>query len=105
MFADMLGNVQVLIRNIGLAVVFSLSLVTANAMAMAMRERVTEIAVLKAIGFSRARVLFLVLGEAFLISMLGGVVGVAVGCVFLQAMNQAIPNSSRLLSMNSQDSG
>lgn len=91
MFADMLGNVQVLIRNIGLAVVFSLSLVTANAMAMAMRERVTEIAVLKAIGFSRARVLFLVLGEAFLISMLGGVLGVALGCVFLQAMNQAIP--------------
>ena len=91
MFADMLGNVQVLIRNIGLAVVFSLSLVTANAMAMAMRERVTEIAVLKAIGFSRARVLFLVLGEAFLISMLGGVLGVALGCLFLQAMNQAIP--------------
>jgi putative ABC transport system permease protein len=91
MFADMLGNVQVLIRNIGLAVVFSLSLVTANAMAMAMRERVTEIAVLKAIGFSRARVLVLVLGEAFLISMLGGILGVALGCLFLQAMNQAIP--------------
>ena len=91
MFADMLGNVQVLIRNIGLAVVFSLSLVTANAMAMAMRERVTEIAVLKAIGFSRTRVLVLVLGEAFLISLLGGVLGVALGCLFLQAMNQAIP--------------
>jgi putative ABC transport system permease protein len=58
---------------------------------MAMRERVTEIAVLKAIGFSRGRVLILVLGEAFLISMLGGLFGVAVGCVFLQAMNQAIP--------------
>ena len=45
-FSDMLGNIQAYIRNIGLAVVFSLSLVAANAMAMSMRERTTEIAVL-----------------------------------------------------------
>ena len=91
MFVDMLGNVQVLIRNIGLAVVFSLSLVTANSMAMAMRERVTEIAVLKAIGFPRSRVLFMVLGEACAISMLGGFLGVGMGCLFLQGMNRLMP--------------
>ena len=91
MFVDMLGNVQVLIRNIGLAVVFSLSLVTANSMAMAMRERVTEIAVLKAIGFPRSRVLFMVLGEACAISMLGGFLGVGLGCLFLQGMNRLMP--------------
>jgi len=88
---DMLGNVQVLIRNIGLAVVFSLSLVTANSMAMAMRERVTEIAVLKAIGFPRSRVLFMVLGEACTIAMLGGFLGVGMGCLFLQGMNRLMP--------------
>ena len=91
MFVDMLGNVQVLIRNIGLAVVFSLSLVTANSMAMAMRERVTEIAVLKAIGFPRSRVLFMVLGEACAIAMLGGFLGVGMGCLFLQGMNSLMP--------------
>jgi putative ABC transport system permease protein len=91
MFVDMLGNVQVLIRNIGLAVVFSLCLVTANSMAMSMRERVTEIAVLKAIGFPRSRILFMILGESSLIAMLGGLLGVTMGCLFLQGMNSAAP--------------
>ncbi len=87
MFTDMLGNVQAYIRNIGLAVVFSLSLVAANAMAMSMRERTTEIAVLKAIGFSRRRVLVTILGEACSITLLGGLMGIAIGCSFLQLMH------------------
>ncbi len=91
MFTDMLGNIQAYIRNIGLAVVFSLSLVAANAMAMSMRERVTEIAVLKAIGFSKGRVLGLILGESCLIAMLGGLFGVGVGCAFLQVLHIGIP--------------
>ena len=84
MFTDMLGNIQQYIRNIGLAVVFSLSLVAANSMAMSMRERTTEIAVLKAIGFPRARVLLMILGESCLIALLGGVLGMALGCAFLE---------------------
>ena len=88
MFTDMLGNVQEYIRNIGLAVVFSLSLVAANAMAMSMRERTTEIAVLKAIGFSRQRVLAMILGEACSITFLGGILGVGMGCLCLQMMHQ-----------------
>jgi len=88
MFTDMLGNVQAYIRNIGLAVVFSLSLVAANAMAMSMRERTTEIAVLKAIGFTRARVLGMVLGESCAITLLGGALGVLLGCACLQIGHQ-----------------
>lgn len=91
MFVDMLGNVQVMIRYIGLLVVLCLTLVSANSMAMAMRERVTEIAVLKAIGFSRQRVLLLVLGEAFLVSFVGGFLGVAMGCGLLHMMHLALP--------------
>ena len=87
MFTDMLGNIQAYIRNIGLAVVFSLSLVAANSMSMSMRERTTEIAVLKAIGFSRARVIFLVLGEACGIALMGGILGVGMGCGFLEALH------------------
>ena len=88
MFTDMLGNIQAYIRIIGLAVVFSLSLVAANAMAMSMRERTTEIAVLKAIGFPRARVLRMVLGESCLISLLGGTLGVLLGCLFLELLHR-----------------
>lgn len=87
MFTDMLGNIQEYIRNIGLAVVFSLSLVAANSMAMSMRERTTEIAVLKAIGFRRGRVLLMILGESCLISLLGGLLGVALGCAFLELIH------------------
>ena len=79
MFADMLGDVQTYIRFISLAVVFALSLVAATAMAMSMRERTMEIAILKAIGFSRRRVLALVLGESTLIAMIGGLLGIAGG--------------------------
>ncbi|MGE3315923.1 MAG: ABC transporter permease, partial [Planctomycetaceae bacterium] len=87
MFTDMLGNIQAYIRNIGLAVVFSLSLVAANAMAMSMRERTTEVAVLKAIGFSRARVLGMILGESCMITLFGGLIGIFLGCLFLQTLH------------------
>jgi putative ABC transport system permease protein len=79
MFAKFAGNLQVYVRNIGLAVVFALTLVAGNAMAMSMRERTTEIAVLKAIGFQRWLVLVMVLGESVLIALVGGTVGVAAG--------------------------
>jgi putative ABC transport system permease protein len=79
MFSKFAGNLQVYVRNIGLAVVFALTLVAGNAMAMSMRERTTEIAVLKAIGFQRWLVLVMVLGESILIALMGGSVGVAAG--------------------------
>jgi putative ABC transport system permease protein len=87
MFTDMLGNIQMYIRVIGLAVVFALSLVAGNTMAMSMRERTTEIAVLKAIGFSRNRVLWLVLGEACAIAIFGGLLGILVGAGCLEMMH------------------
>jgi putative ABC transport system permease protein len=75
MFVEMVGNVQGFVRNTAMAVVFSLVCVAANAMAMSLRERTREVAVLKAIGFQRGRVLGLVLGESLSIALLGGVVG------------------------------
>jgi putative ABC transport system permease protein len=75
MFSEMMGDLKGMIRNIGLAVVFSLILVAGNAMAMALRERTTEVAVLKAIGYSKSLVLMLVLAEAMLVAGVGGVLG------------------------------
>jgi putative ABC transport system permease protein len=91
MFTDMLGDVQEYIRNICIVVVFSLTLVSANAMAMSMRERTIEIAVLKAIGFPRGRVLSMILGEACLMAGAGGLVGLAVGGLCLQGVHSLAP--------------
>jgi putative ABC transport system permease protein len=79
MFEEMLGDLRGMIRLIGLAVVFSLLCVAGNSMAMSMRERTGEVAVLKAIGFDRGLILFLVLTESILVAGLGGVIG-ALGC-------------------------
>ncbi len=75
MFADMLGDLKSAIYGIGLAVVVALLFVAGNAMAMAMRERTSEVAVLKAIGFPKGLVLFLVMTEAVLVAGLGGAIG------------------------------
>ena len=76
MFEDMMGDLKGMIRIIGLAVVVSLLCVAANSMAMSMRERTSEVAVLKAIGFNRRLILFMVLSEAVLVAGLGGAIGV-----------------------------
>ena len=73
---SMAGDLSVLVNGIGLAVCFAILLVTANTMSMAVRERHTEIAVLKTLGFTNAEVLGLVVSEALLIGAAGGVLGI-----------------------------
>jgi putative ABC transport system permease protein len=75
-FISMAGNLAFLLNGIGLAVTFTILLVTANTMSMAVRERRTEIAVLKTLGFKSGQVMGLVVAEALLIGLLGGLIGV-----------------------------
>jgi putative ABC transport system permease protein len=81
-FLEMMGNVKLLVRSIALAVLFTVVLIVANTMAMSARERVTEIAVIRALGFGRGQVLGLVLSEAVVLALLGGVLGVAIAYPF-----------------------
>ena len=74
-FAGMWGNVKLLMGTIGMAVVFAILLVTANAMMMNQRERTAEVAVMKTVGFSDARVFRLVIVEAAVISLTGSALG------------------------------
>ena len=74
-FVKQMGNIQFLINAIGTVVFFTLLLVTGNTMAIAVRERTNELAILKALGFSDRFVLLLVMGESLLIASLGGVLG------------------------------
>lgn len=74
-FISMMGNVSMLLTILGSAIVFAIVLVTINTMMMAARERTTEIAVLKTLGFTDGLILLLVGAEALLLSLAGGVIG------------------------------
>lgn len=74
-FIQMMGNVSMLLSILGSAIIFAILLVTVNTMMMAARERTTEIAVLKTLGFRDGLVLQLVAAEAMILSLAGGVIG------------------------------
>ena len=78
-FISLAGNLALLLNGIGLTVAFTILLVTANTMSMAVRERRTEIAVLKTLGFPGATVLRMILGEGLLLGLLGGGFGLGFG--------------------------
>jgi putative ABC transport system permease protein len=81
-FVAMLGNVKAFILSICGAVVFTILLVSANTMAMSIRERTREVAVLKTLGFRRETILGLFVGEAVTLALVGGILG-ALGAVGL----------------------
>ncbi|HXY41778.1 MAG TPA: FtsX-like permease family protein [Vicinamibacteria bacterium] len=74
-FVKQMGNIEFLILAIGSVVFFTLLLVTGNTMAIAVRERTGELAVLKAVGFPDGFVMALVLAESLLIAAVGGGAG------------------------------
>jgi putative ABC transport system permease protein len=78
-FMNQVGNIKFMIVAIVSAVLFTLFvLVLANTMAQAVRERTSEIAVMKTLGFSNTLILALVLGESLLISIVAGGLGLVV---------------------------
>lgn len=86
-FATMWGNVSLLMNTIGMAVVFAILLVTANAMMMSARERTREVAVLKTIGFTDQRLFGLVMLEAGIIALTGAVIGLGGAKLLYRATN------------------
>ena len=90
------GNIEFLIMVIGSVVFFTLLLVTGNTMAISVRERTGELAILKAIGFKDGSILFLVLAEALAIALFGGLLGLGLAMLLIpvvaQALNGLLPN-------------
>ncbi len=74
-FLRQLGNLNLILTGITIAVFFSILLVTGNTMSQAVRERIPELAVLKTIGFGDGSVLGLVLAESLLMCVIGGLAG------------------------------
>jgi putative ABC transport system permease protein len=88
-FAKQIGDIGALISRILAAVFFTILILTGNTMAQSIRERIPELAILKTVGFSDARVTGLVLGEAALLLLLGGGVGMGAAVAMLPMVNQS----------------
>lgn len=95
-WVNQMGNIKFLILSIGSIVFFTLLLVTGNTMAISVRERTGELAILKAIGFKDGTVLILVLVEALVIALVGAVFGLALATLAIPvlgaALNGLLPN-------------
>lgn len=85
-FLSFLGNVKAFLMSICAAVTFTILLVTANTMAMSVRERIREVGILKTLGYTNGDILSIVLGEAAVLSLLGGIVG----CLLAQLLTGVI---------------
>ncbi len=77
-FASMFGNLDLLLGSITLAVLITTLFVAGNTMAMSVRERTTEIAVMRTLGYPARTIFALVAGEGLLMAVVGGIVGVAI---------------------------
>lgn len=84
-FAEQMGNIGAITMAILTAVFFTILLVAGNTMAQAVRERINELGVMKAIGFTDGQVLGMVLAESLLISLAGGVIGLVLGWLAVSA--------------------
>jgi putative ABC transport system permease protein len=87
-FVATLGNVKAFILGICGAVVFTILLVSANTMAMSVRSRTREVAVLKTLGFTGQRLLSLFVGEAVGLAVAGGALGVIAAIPLIQALTR-----------------
>ena len=86
-FTAMFGNLNLLLGSIAAAVVITTLFVAGNTMAMAVRERTTEIAVMRTLGFQRGTIFGIVAGEGLLMSVAGGVLGVALAKALVNSGN------------------
>ncbi len=88
-FINSIGNVKAFILSICFAVVFATLLVSATTMAMSIRERTREVAVLKTLGFTRQSILKLYIGEAVLVALTGGTLGCLLALLLVSGLAHA----------------
>jgi putative ABC transport system permease protein len=89
-FTKQFGNIALIVTLILGAVFFTLLLVSGNTMSQSVRERISELAVLKTLGFDDRTVLGVVLSESILIMLLGGLLGLGVGWAVVQGLTKQL---------------
>lgn len=80
-FAKQVGDVTTIMLAILSAVFFTILLVAGNTIAQSVRERTEELGVLKALGFTNRQVLALVLAEACVLAVVGGLLGLGLAWI------------------------
>lgn len=98
-FANQMGNIGKLLTFVAAAVFFTMLLVTANTMGQAIRERINEIGVMKTLGFSGTGVTLMILGEAILVTALGGVIGLGLAALASKGLGAAVAQFFPVLGM------
>jgi len=100
-WANQMGNIGAILMAVATAVFFTMLLVTANTMGQSIRERLNEIGVMKTLGYSSFAVTALVLGEALLVTALGGVIGLGLAALFSTLLGNAVAQFFPVLGMPS----
>jgi putative ABC transport system permease protein len=101
-FVSFIGNIKLFLISICAAVTFTILLVSGNTMAMAVRERIREVGVLKTLGFTTEKILGIIVGEAVAIAFFGGILGLILAaalCVLVGSAAQAMVPQLRHLMM------
>ena len=102
-WAAQLGNIVLIVSSILGMVFFTILLVTGNTMAQAVRERTGELGVLKAIGFTNAQVVALVLAESCLLTVIGGVIGLGLARAITPVVAQPLAGLLPLFFLPTRD--
>jgi putative ABC transport system permease protein len=91
-FLAQLGNIALIVTLVVGAAFVTILMIVGNTMALSIRERTRQIGVLKTLGFSDGRVLRLVLGEAVLLALLGGLPGLGLAYLVTQLVKESPSN-------------
>jgi putative ABC transport system permease protein len=95
-FISMMGNVKLLFIGVSLCSIVMIVLLAAITMSMSARERVTEVAVLKAIGFQPRLILTLMLTEFVSVTLLGGLLGIGAAVVIYRFVDMGAATQGML---------
>ncbi|MFN7935101.1 MAG: FtsX-like permease family protein [Bryobacteraceae bacterium] len=101
-FLNMMGNIKAILLSVCAAVTFTILLVSANTMAMSVRERVREVGILKTLGFKPGAILGIVLCESMLIAALGAVVGYGLAALLCGMIRQGPAFSAEIANLSIQ---
>jgi putative ABC transport system permease protein len=87
-FLAFLGNIKLFLAAVCAAVTFTILLVSANTVAMAVRERTRETAILRTLGFTPIEILQMIVGESILLSIIGAIVGLGLGWLLATGLSK-----------------
>ena len=100
MFASQIGDIGLIMNSILAAVFFTILLVTGNTMSQSIRERTSELAVFKTIGFSDMTMLILVLIESMVLCLIGAILGLGITGLLMPGLSELISVSLGEISLD-----